>query len=195
MKNPWRPRNPIARKKSTSKTKSSTIKMLLPTPTTVDSLSETTINQSASKTSTASTLDPTVPTDVSNVNVPQKKKGKKNARISTLRTCRNPKCKKDLEEDPGTCRNPKRKKDLEEDPDDSNVRHPQAVESNVPTYVCNWAQVIRCKYPQLEPQKCQHTDCKYLVHHLTVHGKHCRFIVAFLSSISVRCSFCHSLHN
>jgi hypothetical protein len=114
-------------------------------------LTERTINQSASNKATASTLDPTKPTDVSNVNVPQKKKQKKNAIISTL----------------GTHRNPKRKKDLDKDPDDRNVPHPPAVETNVPTYVCNWAQAIVCEFPQLEePLKCQHTDCEFLVHHL-----------------------------
>ncbi len=116
----------------------------------VDSLTEKTINQSASKKATASTLDPTKPTEVSNVNVPQKKKQKKNAIIPMLGTCCNPKCKKDLDEDP----------------DDPKVPHPPAVETNVPTYVCNWAQAIVCKFPQLEPLKCQHTDCKFLVHHL-----------------------------
>jgi hypothetical protein len=99
------------KKKTTSKTKPSTINMPSPKKTTVDSLTERTINQSASKKSTASTLDPTKPNDVSNVNVPQKKKQKKNAVISML----------------GTCCNPKRKKDLDEDPDDRNVPHPPAV--------------------------------------------------------------------
>ncbi len=55
-----------------------------PKKTAVDSLPERTINQSASKKATASTLDPTKPTDVSNVNVPQKKKQKKNAIIATM---------------------------------------------------------------------------------------------------------------
>ncbi len=59
-------------------------------------------------------LHPTNPTDVSNVNVPQKKKQKKNAIISTL----------------GTRCNPKGKKDLDEDPDYPNVPHPPAVETN-----------------------------------------------------------------
>jgi hypothetical protein len=84
------------------------------------------------------------------VNVPQKKKQKKNAITSTL----------------GPCRNPKRKNDLDEDPDDRNIPHPPTAETNVPTYVCNWAQAIICKFRQLEPLKCQHTDCKFLVHHL-----------------------------
>ncbi len=84
------------------------------------------------------------------MNVPQKKKQKKNVIISTL----GPHC------------NPKRKNDLDEDPDDCNIPNPLAAETNVPTYVCNWAQAIICKFSQLEPLKCQHTDCKFLVHHL-----------------------------
>jgi hypothetical protein len=84
------------------------------------------------------------------VNGPHNKKQKKNSIISTL----------------GTCRNPKHKKDLDEDPDDRNVPHPLAVETNVPTYVCNWAQTIVCKFPQLEQLNCQHTDYEFLFHHL-----------------------------
>jgi hypothetical protein len=143
-------KKPNRKLKTTSKTKPSTINMPSQKKTAVDSLTERTINQSASKKATASTLDPTEPTDVSNVNVPQKKKQTKNAIIATL----------------GTRHNPKRKKDLDEDPDDRNVLHPPAVETNVPTYVCNWAQATVCKFPQLEPLKCQHTDCIFLVHHL-----------------------------
>ncbi len=143
-------KKPNRKKKTTSKRKPSTINMPSPKKTAVDSLTEITVNQSASKKYTASTLDPTKPTDISNVNVPQKKKQKKNAIISML----------------GPCRNPKRKNDLDEDLDDRNVPHPPAVETYVPTYVCNWAQAIICKSPQLEPLKCQHTDCKFLVHHL-----------------------------
>jgi hypothetical protein len=45
--------------------------------TAIDSLTKITVNQSASKRDTASPLNPTKPTDVSNVNVPQKKKQKK----------------------------------------------------------------------------------------------------------------------
>jgi hypothetical protein len=70
-------KKPKRKKKFTSKTKTSTINKLSPKKNSADSLTETTINQSASKTSTASTLDPTVPTDVSNVNVPQKRKRRK----------------------------------------------------------------------------------------------------------------------
>jgi hypothetical protein len=65
--------------------------------TAVGSLTKRTINQSASKKATASTLNPTKPTDISNVNVPQKKKQKKNAIISTLGTRCNPMRKKDLD--------------------------------------------------------------------------------------------------
>ncbi len=36
----------------------------------------------------------------------------------------------------------------------------------MPSHVCNWAQAIVCKYPELALQKCQHPDCDYLVHHL-----------------------------
>ncbi len=143
-------KKPNRKKKTTSKTKPSTINMPSPKKTAVDSLTERTINQSASKKATAFTLDPTKPTDVSNVNVPQKKKQNKNAIIATLGTHCNPKCKKDLDEDP----------------DDRNVPHPPDVETNVLTYVCNWAQAIVCEFPQLERLKCQHTDCKFLVHHL-----------------------------
>jgi hypothetical protein len=116
MKNPWHPRNPIARKKLHLK-KTFNDQYAFIKKTAVDSLTEITVNQSASKKDTASTLDPTIPTDVSNVNVPQKKKQKKNAIISPL----GPHC------------NPKRKNNLDEDPDDCNVPHPPAVETNVPT--------------------------------------------------------------
>jgi hypothetical protein len=34
------------------------------------------------------------------------------------------------------------------------------------SHVCNWAQAIMCNYPELAPQKCQHPDCNFLVHHL-----------------------------
>jgi hypothetical protein len=67
-------KKPDPKKKTTSKTKPSTIAMPSPKKTAVNSLTEITINQSASNKDTASlTLDPTKPTDVSNVNVPQKK--------------------------------------------------------------------------------------------------------------------------
>ncbi len=128
---PMPSKKPNRKKKTTSKTKPSTINMPSPKKSAVDSLTEITINQSASIKDTASTLNPTKPTDVSNMNVPQKKKQKKNAIISML----------------GLCCNPKRKKDLDEDPDDHNVPHRPAVETNVPTCVCNWAQAIVCKFP------------------------------------------------
>jgi hypothetical protein len=70
-------KKPNRKKKTTSKTKPSTINMPSQKKTTVDSLTEITVNQCASKKATASTLDCTEPTDVSNVNVPQKKKQKK----------------------------------------------------------------------------------------------------------------------
>ncbi len=55
------------------------IAMPSPKKTAVNSLTEITVNQSASNKDTASlTLDPTKPTNVSNVNVPQKNKLKKN---------------------------------------------------------------------------------------------------------------------
>jgi hypothetical protein len=65
-----------------------------------------------------------------------------------------------------TCCNPKHKKDLDEGTVDRNLPNPPVVEDHVPTHVCNWAQVIVCNFPELAPQKCQHTDCDFLVHHL-----------------------------
>jgi hypothetical protein len=91
---PMASKKPNRKKKTTSKAKPSTINMPSPKKTAVDSLTEITINQSASKKDTASTLDPTKPTDLSNVNVSQKKEQKKNAIISTLGPRRNPKRKK-----------------------------------------------------------------------------------------------------
>jgi hypothetical protein len=107
-------------------------------------------NKSASKTSTATTVNTTVPDDVANVNPPKKRKAKKNATKTALPTRRNPKHKKDLDE--GTV--------------DRNFPNPPVVEDHVPTHVCNWAQAIVCNFPQLPPQKCQHTDCDFLIHHL-----------------------------
>jgi hypothetical protein len=76
---------PHSNNKTTSKTKPSTNAMPSQKKTAVNSLTEITINQSASNKDTASlTLNPTKPTDVSNVNVPQKKKLKKNDITSTL---------------------------------------------------------------------------------------------------------------
>ena len=72
-------KKPNSKKKTTSKTKPSTIPMPSPKKKAVNSLTEITVNQSASNKDTASlTLDPTKPTNVSNVNVPQKNKLKKN---------------------------------------------------------------------------------------------------------------------
>jgi hypothetical protein len=45
-------------------------------------------------------------------------------------------------------------------------QNPLVVENHVPTHVCNWAQAIICNFPELAPQKCQHTDCDFLVHHI-----------------------------
>ncbi len=70
---PMASKKPNCKKKTTSKTKPSTINMPSPQKNAIDSFTEITINQSASKKDTASTLDPTEPTYVSNVNVPQKK--------------------------------------------------------------------------------------------------------------------------
>ncbi len=65
-----------------------------------------------------------------------------------------------------TCRNPKRKKDLDEGTVDRNFPNPSVVEDHVLTHVCNWAQAIVCNFPELPLQKCQHTDCDFLVHPL-----------------------------
>ncbi len=67
---PMASKKPNCKKKTTSKTKPSTINTPSPKKTTVDSLTEITINQNASKKDTASALDPTKPTDISNMNVP-----------------------------------------------------------------------------------------------------------------------------
>ncbi len=74
---PMASKKPNHKKKTTSKTKPSTINMPSPKKPAINSLTEITVNQSASKADTASTLDPTKPTEVSNVNVPQRKKQKK----------------------------------------------------------------------------------------------------------------------
>jgi hypothetical protein len=58
------------------------------------------------------------------------------------------------------------KKDLDEGSVDRNFPNPPKVADHVPTHVCNWAQAIVCNFPELPPQKCQHTDCDFLVHHL-----------------------------
>jgi hypothetical protein len=65
-----------------------------------------------------------------------------------------------------TRRNPKCKKDLDEDTLDTNFPNPPIVEDHVPSHVCNWAQAIVCKFPELAQQKCQHQDLDFLVHHL-----------------------------
>jgi hypothetical protein len=141
---------PKRKKKTKAKTKSAMINNLPPNKSIVDMSTASTNNQSASKTSTAATANVTIPGDVANVNLPKKRKAKKNATMTTLPTCCNPKCKKDLDE--GT--------------DDKNFPDPPAVEDHVLTHVCNWAQAIICDFPQLALLKCQHTDCNFLVHHL-----------------------------
>jgi hypothetical protein len=141
---------PKCKKKTKAKLKSATNNNLPLIKSIVDMSTASTNNQSASKTSTAATANVTVPGDVANVNLPKKRKAKKNATKTTLPTCRNPKHKKDLDE--GT--------------DDKNFPDPPAVEDHVPTHVCNWAQAIVCDFPQLALLKCQHTDCNFLVHHL-----------------------------
>ncbi len=84
------------------------------------------------------------------MNPPKKRKAKKNATKTAL---------------PTRC-NPKHKKDLDEGTVDRNFPTPPVVEDHVPTHVCNGAQAIICSFPELAPQKCQHTDCDFLVHHL-----------------------------
>ncbi len=109
-----------------------------PNKSIVDTATASTNNQSASKTSTAATANVTIPGDVANVNLPKRRKAKKNTMKTTLPTC---------------C-NPKRKKDLDEGTDDKNFPDPPAVEDHVLTHVCNWAQAIVCGFPQLAPLKC-----------------------------------------
>jgi hypothetical protein len=65
-----------------------------------------------------------------------------------------------------TCCNPKRKKYLDDATIDTNFLNPPEVEDHAPSHVYNWAQAIICNYPELAPQKCQHPDCDFLVHHL-----------------------------
>ncbi len=84
------------------------------------------------------------------MNLPKKRKAKKPATKTALPTC---------------C-NPKRKNNLDEGTVDTNFPNPLEVEDLVPIHVCNWAQAIVCKYPELALQKCQHPDCDFLVHHL-----------------------------
>jgi hypothetical protein len=84
------------------------------------------------------------------VNSPKKRKAKKPATKTAL---------------PTHC-NPKRKNDLDEVIVDINFPNPPEVEDLVPSHVCNWAQAIVYKYPELAPQKCQRPDCDFLVHHL-----------------------------
>jgi hypothetical protein len=147
---PIAPMKPKQKKKTKKKTKSVTINNLPPNEAIAGTSTASTNNKSASKTSTAATAGTTLPDDVANVNPPKKRKAKKNATKTALPTC---------------C-NPKRKKDLDEGTVDRNFPNPPVVEDHVPTHVCNWAQAILCNFPKLAPQKCQHTDCSFLVHHL-----------------------------
>jgi hypothetical protein len=137
-------------KKTNAKTKSATTKYLPSNKSIVDTPNASMNNLSVSNTSTAATANVTVPGVVANVNPPNNRKPKKIATKTTL---------------PTHC-NPKHKKDIDEGTDDNLFLDPPAVADHVPTYVCNWAQVIKCDFPQLAPLECQHTDCGFLVHHL-----------------------------
>jgi hypothetical protein len=95
-------------------------------------------NLSVSNTATAATANVTIPSVVANVNPPNNRKPKKIATKTIL---------------PTHC-NPKRKKDIDEDTDDNLFLDPPAVADHVPTYVCNWAQAIKCDFPQLSPLEC-----------------------------------------
>ncbi len=106
---------PKRKKKTKAKTKSAMINNLPPNKSIVDTSTTSTNNQSASKTSTTATANVTAPGDIANVNLPQKRKAKKNAMKTTLLT----RC------------NPKRKKDLDEGTDDKNFPDPPAVEDHV----------------------------------------------------------------
>ncbi len=80
------------------KTKSATINSLPLNKAIAGASTASTNNKSASRTSTAVTIDATVPDDVANVNPPTKRKAKKNATKTALPTRCNPKRKKDLNE-------------------------------------------------------------------------------------------------
>jgi hypothetical protein len=138
------------KEKTKIKTKSVTVDNLPPNKAIAGTSTASMNNKSASKSSTAATADTTVPDEVANVNPPKKRKAKKKATKTAL---------------PTRC-NPKRKKDLNEGIVDRNFPTPPVVEDYVPTHVCNWAQAIICNFAELAPQKCQHTDCDFLVHHL-----------------------------
>ncbi len=138
------------KKKTNAKTKSAMTKYLPSNKSIVDTPTASMNNLSVSNTSTAATANVTVPSVVANVNPPNNMKPNKIATKITLPTCCNPKYKKDIDE--GT--------------DDDLFLDPLAVADYVPTYVCNWAQAIKCDFLQLAPLECQHTDCGFLVHHL-----------------------------
>jgi hypothetical protein len=141
---------PKRKKKSKTKTKSVMINNLPSNEAIAGTSTALTNNQSASKTSTAATANATIPGDVANVNFSKKRKAMKKATKTAL---------------PTHC-NPKRKKDLDEGTVDTNFLNPPVVEDHVPSHVCNWAQAILSNFPELAPQKCQHCDCDFLVHHL-----------------------------
>jgi hypothetical protein len=141
---------PKHKKKTKTNTKSVKINNFPPNEAIAGMSTALTNNQSASKTSTAATANATIPGDSANVNSQKKRKRKKPATKSALPTHCNPKGKKDLDE--GTV--------------DTNFPNPPEVKDHVPSHVCNWAQAIVCKYPELAPHKCQCPDCDFLVHHL-----------------------------
>ncbi len=135
------------KKKTNAKTKSATMKYLPSNKSIIDTPTASMNNLSVSNTSTTATANVTVPSVVANVNPPDNRKPKKIATKTTV---------------PTRC-NPKRKIDIDEGTDDNLFLDPPAVADHVPTYVCNWAQVIKCDFPQLALE-CQHTDCGFLVH-------------------------------
>jgi hypothetical protein len=141
---------PKRKKKPNTKTKSVMINNLPPNKAIAGMSTASTNNQSASKTSTAATANTTIPGDVATENLQKKRKAKKQATKTASPTCCNPKHKKDLDE--GTV--------------DTNFPNSPEEEDHVPSHVCNWAQAIVCNYPELAPQKCQHPDCDFFVHHL-----------------------------
>jgi hypothetical protein len=141
---------PKCKKKNKTKAKSVTINNLPPNKAITSTSTASTNNQSACKKSTAATANATAPSEVANVKLPKKRKAKKQA----MKTASTTHC------------NPKRKKDLDEGTVDTNFPNPPEGEDHVSSHVCNWAQAIVCSYPELAPQKCQHPDYDFLVHHL-----------------------------
>ena len=43
---------------------------------------------------------------------------------------------------------------------------PRAVAPSVSSNVCDWAQAVRCEYPNMKPSLCQRDGCEILMHHL-----------------------------